>query len=86
MTLKLVLLPLQMMLSGARRRARMPEFVQLVMLAAPTTHFVMLAQTILYRGAVLSVVWPHFVALADIGAALFSPFLTRFRKTIGTMV
>jgi ABC-2 type transport system permease protein len=55
------------------------------MLAAPATRFVMLAQAILYRGAGLSVVWPQFVALAVIGAALFAPSLTRFRKTIGAM-
>jgi len=34
----------------------MPEFVQVVMSAAPNTHFVSLAQAILYRGAGLDVV------------------------------
>jgi ABC-2 type transport system permease protein len=43
------------------------------MLAVPTTHFFMLAQGILYRGAWLCVVWPQFVALAVIVAALFAP-------------
>jgi ABC-2 type transport system permease protein len=85
MLLMLVLLPLQMLSGGTTPRESMPEFVQLVMLAAPTTHFVMLAQAILYRGARLSVVWPQFVALAVIGAALFAPSLARFRKTIGAM-
>jgi len=55
------------------------------MLAAPTTHFVMLAQGILYRGAGLDVVWPQFLALALIGATLFNIALARFRKTIGSM-
>lgn len=84
--LKLVLLPLQMLSGGTTPRESMPEFVQWVMLAAPTTQFIMLAQAILYRDAGLSVVWPQFVALTVIGAALFSPTLTRFRKTTGTMV
>jgi ABC-2 type transport system permease protein len=63
----------------------MPEVVRVVMLAAPTTHFVMLAQAILYRGAGLAIVWPQFLALAAIGAVLFGAALARFRGTIGTM-
>ena len=43
----------------------MPEAVQYLMLAAPNTHFVILAQAILYRGAGLDVVWPQFLALAS---------------------
>jgi ABC-2 type transport system permease protein len=81
----LVILPLQMLSGGTTPRESMPEWVQQIMLAAPTTHFVMLAQGILYRGADLSAVWPQFLALALIGAALFSIALARFRKTIGSM-
>jgi len=83
--LMLVLLPLQMLSGGMTPRESMPEWVQNVMLAAPNTHFVMLAQGILYRGAGLDVVWPHFLALALIGTVFFSIALARFRKTIGTM-
>jgi len=81
----LVLLPLEMLSGGTTPRESMPELVQFVMLAAPTTHFVMLAQAILYRGAGLAVVWPQFIALAAIGAALFAYALARFRTTIGAM-
>ena len=59
--------------------------VQLAVGLAPNTHFVMLAQAILYRGAGFSVVWPQFVAIIAIGAALFGIALSRFRKTIGLM-
>jgi ABC-2 type transport system permease protein len=83
--LMLVILPLEMLSGGMTPRESMPEAVQLVMLAAPTTHFVMLAQAILYRGADLSMVWPQFLALAAIGATLFGFALVRFRATIGTM-
>lgn len=79
----LVLLPLQMLSGGTTPRESMPEFVQIVMLAAPNTHFVMLAQAILYRGAGMSVVWPQFAALAVIGSMLFSLALARFRKALG---
>jgi ABC-2 type transport system permease protein len=81
----LVLLPLQLLSGGLTPRESMPELVQDVMLAAPTTHFVMLAQAILFRGAGFDVVWPQFAALAVIGSALFAYTLARFRGTIGTM-
>lgn len=55
------------------------------MMAAPTTHFVKLAQGILFRGGGFEVVWPQFLALALISAALFGIALMRFRKTIGQM-
>ncbi|MDD2317841.1 MAG: ABC transporter permease [Desulfobacterales bacterium] len=82
----LVLLPLQMLSGGSTPRESMPELVQFVMLSAPNTHFVMLAQAILYRGAGIRVVWPQFIAIAGIGTILFSLALARFRRTITTMV
>lgn len=83
--LMLVLLPLEMLSGGSTPRESMPEAVQYLMLAAPNTHFVMLAQAILYRGAGFTVVWPQFVAIIAIGAVLFGIALSRFRKTIGLM-
>ncbi|WP_030541428.1 ABC transporter permease [Sphingobium sp. DC-2] len=83
--LMLVLLPLQMLSGGMTPRESMPEFVQTIMLAAPTTHFVKMAQAILYRGAGLDVVWPQFLAITVIGALFFAVALSRFRKTIGAM-
>lgn len=84
--LMLVLLPLEMLSGGVTPRESMPEAVQVLMLAAPTTHFVMLAQAILCRGAGPAIVWPQFLALAAIGATLFGYALARFRRTIGAMV
>lgn len=83
--LMLVILPLNMLSGGITPRESMPEFVQVVMLAAPTTHFVKLAQGILYRGAGLDVVWPQFLAIFAIGSVFFTVTLARFRKTISTM-
>jgi len=85
MLMILVLLPLQILSGGTTPRESMPEAVQFIMLAAPNTHFVMLAQAILYRGAGLEVVWPQFITLALIGSIFFLISLARFRKTIGTM-
>jgi ABC-2 type transport system permease protein len=81
----LVLLPLQMLSGGTTPRESMPLLVQYVMLAAPTTHFVMMAKGILYRGAGFSIVWPQFVALGGIGALFFVIALSRFRRAINTM-
>ncbi len=83
--LMLTLIPLNMLSGGATPRESMPEFVQNLMLLAPTTHFVNLSQAILYRGAGLDVVWKPFLALAVIGTVLFVLSLARFRKTISKM-
>lgn len=81
----LVLLPLQMLSGGSTPRESMPQMVQDIMLIMPTTHFVSLAQAILYRGAGFEIVWPQFLTLMAIGGAFFTIALLRFRKTIGTM-
>jgi ABC-2 type transport system permease protein len=78
----LILLPLQMLSGNSSPRESMPEFVQNAMLLAPTTHFVMLAQAILFRGADLSVVWPQFLALAIIGTTFFLIASVQFRKSV----
>jgi ABC-2 type transport system permease protein len=80
--LMLIILPLQMLSGSMTARESMPEFVQYLMLAAPTTHFVTLAQAILFRSAGLSVVWPQFLALAAIGSGLCVYALARFRKSL----
>lgn len=81
----LVLLPLQILSGGTTPRESMPELVQHIMLAAPTTHFVDLAQAILYRGAGLAIVWPQLLAIVAIGTLFFLAALTRFRKTLAQM-
>ena len=80
-----VLLPLQMLSGGYTPRESMPMLAQNLMLAAPTTHFVSLAQAILYRGAGFGIVWPEFLALAAIGSVFFVLALARFRMTISSM-
>ena len=85
MLLVLVLLPLQLLSGGVTPRESMPQLVQNVMLAAPTTHFVSAGQAILYRGAGIDVVWPQFLLIVVIGTVLFVASLIRFRKTISQM-
>ena len=78
----LVILPLQLLSGSFTPRESMPLLVQDVMLAAPNTHFVILARAVLFRGAGLDVVWPQLIMLFAIGAALFVFSAWRFRKTL----
>lgn len=78
----LTIIPLQLLSGGVTPRESMPELVQWIMSAAPTTYFVKLAQLVLYRGAGFSTVWLNFVAMAVIGAVFFSAALVRFRRSV----
>lgn len=80
--LVLILLPLQMLSGGMTPREAMPAFVQNIMLAAPTTHFVKMAQAVLFRGAGLDVIWPQLVMIAILGVVFFTISLAQFRRTI----
>lgn len=80
--LMLALFPLEALSGGMTPRESMPAFIQMLMLAAPNTHFVILAQAILFRGAGIDVVWPQFCALFAIGSALFAFSLRRFRTSL----
>ncbi len=80
--LVLVLLPMQVLSGATTPRESMPQIVQNIMLGAPDTHFVILAQAILFRGAGIDIVWPEFLALFSIGSALFVFALWRFRKVL----
>ena len=78
----LVVVPLNMLSGASAPLESMPFAVQTVMMAAPTTHFVSLAQAILFRGAGLVVVWPQLLAILAIGATFFLIALARFRRSI----
>ncbi|HBO4965596.1 MULTISPECIES: ABC transporter permease [Pseudomonadaceae] len=78
----LVLMPLQILSGGMTPRESMPELVQQIMLVAPTTHFVELAQAILFRAAGPSIVWPQLLALVAIGSLFFVGALSRLRKSL----
>jgi ABC-2 type transport system permease protein len=71
------------MLSGANTPLdAMPELLQRLMLASPTTHFVAFSQSVVFRGAGISIVWPQLLATAGIGALAFMAALARFRRTV----
>jgi len=78
----LVSVPMNL-LSGAMTPVEsQPVWLATIMQASPSTHFVSFAQSILYRGAGLDVVWPQFLAVAGIGALVLALTLRRFRAAI----
>jgi ABC-2 type transport system permease protein len=78
----LVYLPM-IMLSGANTPLEsMPPWLATVMQASPSTHFVSFAQSILYRGAGIDVVWPQFLLVASIGSLFFGLAILRFRSVV----
>jgi ABC-2 type transport system permease protein len=77
-----VFLVLELLSGGATPLESMPQTLQKIMQFSPTTHFVIFAPAILYRGADLRIIWPEFAWVAGIGAFLFTAALLRFRKTL----
>ena len=63
----------------------MPEVLQTIMQISPTTHFVAVSQTILYRGAGFAAMWPHLLAMAGIGMVFFLAALVRFRTAVTSL-
>ena len=77
----LVYLPM-LMLSGSNTPLEsMPPWLATAMQASPSTHFVSFAQSILYRGAGIDVVWPQFLFVAIVGGLFFVVAILRFRST-----
>lgn len=60
----------------------MPDWLRLAMQASPSTHFVALSQSILYRGAGLEIVWGQMLGMAALGLLFLLAALTRFRAML----
>ncbi len=80
----LVAVPMNILSGSATPLESMPPWLATVMQASPSTHFVSFAQSILYRGAGLDVVWPQFVAVGGIGALFLALSLLRFRSAVAS--
>ena len=63
----------------------MPQAVQWVMYLAPTSHYTEFGQSLLFRGAGFSVVWPQLVALLIIGLVFFVVSWRNFQQRLSTM-
>jgi ABC-2 type transport system permease protein len=78
----LTILPLQILSGGITPYESMPIVLQKIMYFTPTSHFVSMAQAVLYRGAGLDVVWLNLVAIFAIGLVFFTLALLLFRKSL----
>jgi ABC-2 type transport system permease protein len=76
----LVYLPMNMLSGSNTPLESMPSWLANVMQVSPSTHFVSFAQSILYRGAGMDVVWPQFLAVAGVGGLFFGFAILRFRS------
>jgi ABC-2 type transport system permease protein len=76
----LVYMPMNMLSGSNTPLESMPPWLATVMQASPSTHFVSFAQSILYRGAGIDVVWPQFLLVALIGGLFFVLAIFRFRS------
>jgi ABC-2 type transport system permease protein len=77
----LVFMPMNLLSGSNTPLESMPPWLATMMQASPSTHFVSFAQSILYRGAGIDVVWPQFLIVAAIGGLFFAFAVLRFRKT-----
>lgn len=76
----LVAVPLNLLSGSNTPLESMPPFLRTLMLASPSTHYVMIAQAILYRGAGFDAVWLQFVEVTVIGGIFLGLGLLRFRS------
>lgn len=76
----LVYMPMNMLSGSNTPLESMPPWLATVMQASPSTHFVSFAQSILYRGAGINIVWPQFIIVALIGGLFFGLAILRFRS------
>jgi ABC-2 type transport system permease protein len=60
----------------------MPRAVQMVARLMPNTHFSAIVRRIMLRGSTLADLWPQVIALAVLGAVLYTLAATRLRKRL----
>jgi ABC-2 type transport system permease protein len=77
----LIYMPMNMLSGSNTPLESMPPWLATVMEASPSTHFVSFAQSILYRGAGIDIVWPQFVLVLAIGSLFFVVAILRFRSS-----
>ena len=80
-----VFIVLNLLSGGSTPLDSMPQWLRDAMQFSPTTHFVSLAMSVLYRGAELKAVWLELLAVMGIGAVFFAAALARFRRTVSAM-
>lgn len=78
----LVVLPLLMLSGGMTPYESMPTVLQYIMSLSPTSHYINVAQAILFRGAGFDIIWKDLVAIFFIGLFFFLFSLFTFKKSL----
>lgn len=78
----LVVLPLLMLSGGITPYESMPAVLQYIMYLSPMSHFIDVAQAILFRGAGLEIIWKNLVAIFFIGVFFFTFALLTFKRSM----
>lgn len=78
----LIILPLLMLSGGISPYESMPEVIQYIMYLSPTSHYMEVAQAILFRGADITIIWGNLLAIFIIGIAFFVGALTLFKRSL----
>jgi ABC-2 type transport system permease protein len=60
----------------------MPRYLQTIMSAVPSTHYIKFSQGVLFRDAPLSIVWPELAWMAGLGCIYVTIALSRFRSML----
>ncbi|WP_020174969.1 ABC transporter permease [Methyloferula stellata] len=82
----LVVLPMILLSGGYTPLESMPRGLQIAMQAVPSTHFVKIAQAILFRGAGVDIIWPNLAVIVGVGGLFFALALSRFRASVSQAV
>src|SRR5246500_3181578 len=80
-----VFIVMSLLSGGQTPLESMPVFLQKVMQVAPSTHFVSFSQSVLFRDADLTMVWPDLLKMFAIGCAYMVVTLSRFRKMLAAV-
>jgi ABC-2 type transport system permease protein len=75
----LVAMPLNVLSGSNTPLESMPPLLGDIMMLSPSTHFVLFAQSILFRGAGFGLVWQQFLFIAFVGGLFLFVALLRFR-------
>ncbi len=78
----MVVVPMNMLSGNNTPLESQPLVLQAMMQFSPSTHFVSVAQAVVFRGATVADVWFNLVVTAAIGLALFLLALLRFRRSM----
>lgn len=78
----LTILPMLMLSGGETPVEGQPPWLQTGTLILPSRHYMSASQAIVFKGAGLETVWPEFLWMALLGAALLATSLLLFRRSV----